>query len=138
MSEEALNNYGAIDLDGGIHDRNIAAVMILQSVGEAFKAQPEETGFILTVAGTAFSIHGIFDDDDGFSVMVSEAIVTDMKDPVLGLCIMSEDEDNRLMYARYEDDDNKASDQALLVRAALEQKLGVSDMHGDLRNSVQP
>lgn len=124
-------------MSGMVQERDIAAVMILQYVGEAFKAQPQESGTVFQIAGTAFSVHGIMDDDDGFSVMVSEA-VTVANDPLLGLCIMSEDEDNRLMYARYEDDDNEASDNALLVRAALEQKLGVSDMHGALRNSVQP
>lgn len=109
-------------------ERETVARLILSSCGIALRDAPEEYVSTTEHEGVTFHIHGI-EGEDGYDVLVMEDPdpENEERDPV-ALCLLRIDpEDGALLYSRVLDDDEDGTptDNALLMRAALEEVLGI-------------
>lgn len=107
--------------------RETAARLILSNCGVALRDAPEEFIASVEFQGTVFHIHGIDADGDGYDVLLMEDPDPENEkiDPI-SLCVLRIDpEDGALLYSRTMED-TEPSDNALLMRAALEEVLGIN------------
>lgn len=111
------------------NERETVARQLLSHCGVALRDAPEEYVATLNHQGTYIHIHGTDADGEGYDVMVMEDPDPENEDiEPFGLCLLRIDpEDGSLLYSRIED---KATDNGVLIRAAIEDVLGIDpDAH---------
>lgn len=109
-------------------ERETVARQILMHCGVALRDAPEEYCATVQDGETFIHIHGcVFDEDTDFDVMVMDDPdpTNDKARPTALALLRIDPEDGALLYSRMIDE-QEPTDQALLIRAAMEELMGLN------------